>query len=204
MTETNPNSRLEAFCDGVFAIALTLLIIDVRIPSATNITTTADFWFALKHIAPSIYAFILSFTVILITWVNHHGGLKLVHRSSAPFIYANGFLLLTVVFMPFPTSLLGEYLLTDHAAPAVILYDATMAFQGIGWILITRVALRDRLGKNEKSISTIREHSNYGFVAFTIYSLCAIIAFWFPLTVAIITTLSWICWLILGIKLKHE
>ena len=117
MAEANPNSRLEAFCDGVFAIALTLLIIDIKIPSTEKINTTSDFWLALKHIAPSVLAFVLSFIIILITWVNHHASLKLVNKSSPSFIYANGFMLLTVVFIPFPTSLMGEYILTDHAAP---------------------------------------------------------------------------------------
>src|SRR5258705_269233 len=112
MSETNPNSRLEAFCDGVFAIALTLLIIDIKIPSTEKINTTADFWLALKHIAPSIFAFVLSFIIILITWVNHHGALRLANKTSPSFIYANGFLLLSVVFMPFPTALMGEYILT--------------------------------------------------------------------------------------------
>ena len=74
MSETNPNSRLEAFCDGVFAIALTLLIIDIKILPTIEINSNADFWLALKHIVPSVLAFVLSFTIILITWVNHHGG----------------------------------------------------------------------------------------------------------------------------------
>src|SRR5437870_91137 len=137
----NPNSRLEAFCDGVFAIALTLLIIDIKIPSTTEINSTAEFWIALKHITPSIFSFILSFAVILITWVNHHNGLKLVNKSNSTFYYANGFLLLTVVFIPFPTALLGEYLFTDHAAPAVVLYNAVLSLQSIGWILITATVL---------------------------------------------------------------
>jgi uncharacterized membrane protein len=107
MAETNTNSRLEAFCDGVFAIALTLLIIDIKIPSSVTIDTTNDVWLALKHIVPSIFSFLLSFAVILITWVNHHAALKLVNKSSPPFIYANGLLLLSVVFIPFPTALLG-------------------------------------------------------------------------------------------------
>jgi uncharacterized membrane protein len=204
MTETNPNSRLEAFCDGVFAIALTLLIIDIKIPSSVKIDTTKDFWLALKHILPSIFAFVLSFTIILITWVNHHGSLKLVNRSSASFIYANGFLLLTVVFLPFPTALLGEHLLTDHSSPAVMLYVSTLAFQAIGWILLTKAALNNQLAKDEKSDLTIRESRKYGYFAFAIYSLCTIIAFWFPLTIAIITTLIWIYWLLWGIIMKHE
>ncbi len=204
MTETISNSRLEAFCDGVFAIALTLLIIDVKIPSTTEINNTADLWHALKHITPSIFAFLLSFCIILITWVNHHNHLKLIHRSCNSFLYANGFLLLTVVFIPFPTSLQGEYLLTDHAAPAVILYNAVLALQAIGWILISRTAVINHLGKSEKATRQINKNGSFGYFAFILYTLCAIIAFWFPLTVAIFTTATWIFWLIVGINMKHE
>ena len=203
MSETNPNSRLEAFCDGVFAIALTLLIIDIRIPSAERINSTSDFWLSLKHIAPSIFAFILSFIIILITWVNHHASLKLVNRSSGLFIYANGFMLLTVVFIPFPTSLMGEYILTDHATPAVILYNSTLAAQAISWILLTGSVLKDQLAKNEKSILQIRNSRKFGYFAFVLYSLCAVAAIWFPFTIAIITTITWIFWLIWGIRVGH-
>ena len=204
MAEEHSNSRLEAFCDGVFAIAITLLIIDIKIPSTEIINSTADVWLALRHIAPSIFAFILSFTIIHITWVNHHNTLKLVNRSSASFMYANGFLLLTVVFIPFPTALLGDYLLTDHSAPAVMLYDAVFAFQSIGWILVTWTALKNQLTKNEKSTLTMRANNRFGYFAFVLYSLCAIIAFWFPLAIALVTTIIWTFWLIYGINVKGE
>ena len=200
----NQNSRLEAFCDGVFAIALTLLIIDIKIPPSAQINNTAEFWHALRHIAPSILAFILSFIIILITWVNHHNSLKLVTRSSASYIYANGFMLLTVVFIPFPTSLMGEYISTDHASPAVIIYESTLALQAISWILLTSAALKDRLAKSEKATQSIHDSRKFGYFAFALYSLCAIMAIWFPLTIAIITTVTWIFWLIWGINLKHE
>jgi len=204
MAEQNVNSRLVAFCDGVFAFAITLLIVDIKIPSSVNITSTADLWLALRHLAPSMFAFLLSFVVILITWVNHHASLRLVNRSSVSFIYANGFLLLTVVFLPFPTALLGEYLPTDHAAPAVILYDATLALQAVGWILVSKAARHSRLFEDEKAASTLRESGKFGYFAFMVYSLCAIMAFWFPLTIAIITTLIWMFWLMWGISIKHE
>ena len=200
----NPNARLEAFCDGVFAIALTLLIIDIKIPSTANITNTAGFWLALKDILPSLFAFVLSFTIILITWVNHHNSIRLVNRSSSKFIYANGFLLLSVVFVPFPTSLIGEYILTDHSAPAVVLFNATLAVQAIGWILICNAALKDQLTKNEKSALIIRTNGRFGYFAFALYSLCAMMAFWVPFAIAIVTTISWIFWLIYGIGIKHE
>ena len=108
MADAHPNTRLEAFCDGVFAIALTLLIIDIKIPSSEVIGTTREMWLALRHLTPSILAFVVSFAIILITWVNHHAAFKLVNKSSASFMYANGFLLLSVVFLPFPTALVGD------------------------------------------------------------------------------------------------
>jgi uncharacterized membrane protein len=113
-------------------------------------------------------------------------------------------MLFTVVFIPFPTSLMGEYILTDHAAPAVILYNFTLAIQAVSWILFTGAALKDHLGKNEKSVLQIRNSRKYAFFAFVIYSLFAILAIWFPLIIAIVTTLTWIFWLIFGIRVRHE
>ena len=138
MAEGHPNARLETFCDGVFAIALTLLVLDVKIPASDAIGTTRELWLALGHLVPSVLAFIVSFVIILITWVNHHAAFRHVNRSSAMFIYASGFLLLTVVIMPIPTALAGEYLLTDHAAPAVVI-NAVTVVQAVGWILVSGV-----------------------------------------------------------------
>lgn len=204
MAEKKPNTRLEAFSDGVFAIALTLLIIDIKIPSTVEITNTVEFWLALKHIAPSVFAFLLSFIIILITWVNHHNYLKLLHKSCSSFIYANGFLLLTVVFIPFPTSLQGEFLFTDHAAPAVLLFNAVLALQAIGWILITLTADKNHLCKSEQAVVENRKSGRYGYFAFVLYTFCAIMAYWFPLAIAAFTALTWIFWLIIGINIRHE
>jgi uncharacterized membrane protein len=197
------NARLEAFCDGVFAIALTLLIIDVRLPPSETVVTSADLWRALGHLTPTIFAFLLSFGVILITWVNHHIALKLVRGSSASFIYANGLLLLTVVFIPFPTSLLAEFLRTDHAAPAVVLYDAVLAVQAIAWVLVSRTALTNDLAADERSAATLRTSGRRGVAAFALYGLLAIAALSLPVTVAILTTVIWAFWLTLSIRLKH-
>jgi len=196
-------ARLEAFCDGVFAIALTLLIIEVKLPALPGVETTAAFWRAIGHLMPTVFAFGLSFTIIFITWVNHHGGVKLVNKSSAPFIYANGVLLLAVVAIPFPTSVLGEFLFTDHAAPGGILYNGVLVLLAIGWILFTSTAISGGLACDERSEATLRENRRNGFGAIALYSVLAVTAVWFPLAVAITTTLSWIFWLILGIRLRH-
>jgi uncharacterized membrane protein len=204
MTGANDNSRLEAFSDGVFAIALTLLVIDIKIPSTASIASNADLWRALQHLAPSVFAFLLSFAIILITWVNHHGALELTHKSSASFMFANGFLLLTVVFIPFPTALLGEYLFTPFAAPAVVLYNAVTAVQAVAWILLARAALNNRLPRDDRSAAKVRENLRYGYFAFALYSLLAIAAMWIPLAIAVVTTMIWLFWLWLGIRLKRE
>lgn len=203
MTDAHENTRLEALCDAVFAIAMTLLILDVTLPSPESITSTSELWHALQQLAPSAFAFVLSFGIILITWVNHHATLKLVKGSSASFIYANGFLLLTVVAFPFPTRLLGDFLWTDHAAPAVMLYDAILAVQAIGWILVLGAALKNGLGMDEAAISRLRANMRHGYGAFLLYALLTVTAWWLPLAVAIVTTLSWIFWLALGLRTKH-
>ena len=198
MADAHPNTRLEAFCDAVFAIALTLLIIDVKIPAPEGIGTTRELWLAMRHLGPSIVAFVLSFVIIFITWVNHHRFFRLVNRSSGAFVYANGFLLLTVVFMPFPTALVGEYLLTDHVAPAVVIYNSVTAVQAMSWILVTGAAVR--LAKDEESAALVRESQRNGYFAFAVYSLLALIAVWLPLVIAIVTTMLWAYWLTFSLR----
>ncbi len=199
-----PNSRLEAFSDGIFAFAITLLVIDIKVPAIVRVSGNTDLWYALKNVIPSVLSFLLSFIVILITWVNHHNHLKLLDKSSNAFLYANGFLMLSVVVLPFPTSFLGEYLFSGHAAPAMTLYDAVLSFQALGWVLISQTALTGKLGKNEKANREIRQHGRFGYFAFTLYALCSITATWFPLVIASFTGFTWIFWLIFGIRFRHE
>ena len=201
---SHANTRLEAFCDGVFAIALTLLVIELRLPQVESLRTSDDVWHALLHLLPHVFAFVLSFGIILITWVNHHGTLELVARSSASFIYANGFLLLTVVLIPFTTALLGDFIVSDHAAPAVVLYNGVLAVQAIGWLLVSHAALSRRLVDGERATATMREQKTRAYQAFALYALLAVGGFWFPLVSAILTTATWTFWLILSIRIKRR
>jgi hypothetical protein len=78
----NPNARLETFCDGVFAIAITLLILEVKVPPLESIHSKAELWTSFARLWPSFFALLLSFTVILITWVGHHNLLKSIYCLS--------------------------------------------------------------------------------------------------------------------------
>lgn len=204
MAETHHNARLEAFCDGVFAIAITLLIIDVGLPATKEIGTTAEFWKALLNIAPQIYAFVLSFIVIFISWVNHHNFLKLVEKSSPPWIYANGFLLLTIVMVPFPTNLLGEYILTDHATPAVVAYNGVFTLQALGWVLISWSAAAGHLSRSEVAERKVLDTLRNGFFGIGVNTFLAVIALWLPRVSAGLTTLFWLYWLVYSIGLGKE
>ena len=203
MTATNANARLEALSDGVFAIAMTLLIIEVKLAGTEHITSNVELWRALSHVAPLVFAFVLSFTVIFITWVNHHALMQTIQRSSLPFTYANGLLLLTVVSLPFPTALLGEFVGTDHAAPAVVLYNSVLVVQGVAWILVCSSALLKGLAVDERAVAMLREGRRNGYWALALYGGLAIVAIWAPRTVAVITTLSWVFWLVLSIRLRR-
>jgi uncharacterized membrane protein len=203
MPESSANTRLEAFSDGVFAIALTLLIIEIRPPALETIKSTSDLWHALAHMKAEFFAFFLSFGIILITWVSHHGAIKMVRRSCASFIYANGLLLLSVVLVPFPTALLGQFLGTEYAGPAVVLYNAVIVLQAIAWSLVSTAALNNKLVDTEADAATLRTNRTNGFIAIGVYSLIAIGALWFPKPAAIVTTASWTYWLFMGIRMKH-
>lgn len=102
-------------------------------------------------------------------------------------MYANGFLLLTVVAIPFPTGLLGTFLQTNHAAPAVVLYNATLALVAVGWILVSGAAVHGHLTSNQGSALAIGDSARNGYFAFALYSSLAVAALWFPIPVAIVT-----------------
>src|SRR5438045_4371108 len=135
MREETTNTRLEFFCDAVFTLALTVLILDVKVPASLAIHNSKDLWYSLKDLLPSVFAFLLSFAIIATQWVNHHEAMKCVSKCTPRFIYANVFTMLTIVMIPFTTSLLAEFGLTKVAEPAVVLYTFFIFLCSFGGIL---------------------------------------------------------------------
>ncbi|MET3538807.1 TMEM175 family protein [Chryseobacterium limigenitum] len=201
----NPNSRLEAFCDGVFAIAITLLIIEIKIPPIENIHTKIELWDALAHSWPSWLAFFISFITILISWVNHSHALKSFGKTSPQFTYANGLLLMAIIILPFPTMAIAEYLQTDIAQPAITLYCAASLLNNIAWNIIQYTYTHPQsLFKPSVNIEKIRAGIMTTRMGFGLYLFAFLLSFWFPLTAFIIVASSWGIWLILSISIKEE
>ena len=116
-------SRLETFSDGVFAIVITLLILDVRLPETVRLTTDAGFWNGLRLVMPNIGAYALSFVLIGVFWNAHHTLFRLVRSIDGRLIWLNFGYLLLVTFIPYPTSLLSK---APELASAVQLYAGSL------------------------------------------------------------------------------
>ncbi|HZD87799.1 MAG TPA: TMEM175 family protein [Gaiellaceae bacterium] len=111
--------RLEAFSDGVFAIAATLLVLEFTVSSGRALGSQ------LLHLWPSYLAYATSFVTIGIIWMNHHHTVSLLGRTDRPMLFLNNLLLLTIAFLPFPTRLVAQYLQRDGEQAAALLYAAT-------------------------------------------------------------------------------
>ncbi len=118
--------RLEAFSDGVFAIAITLLILEIKVPHDAKDGTAL--FNSLLGLWPSYLAFLTSFATIGIMWINHHRMLLYVRRSDHALLVLNGLLLLAITFVPFPTAVLAEYLDKDKSGTAIV---AAMFYSGV-------------------------------------------------------------------------
>jgi uncharacterized membrane protein len=123
-------ARVETFSDGVFAIAITLLVLTISQPTHFNhlANELGSRW-------PSLAAYVVSFAVIGIMWVNHHTvftHLRLIDRGM---FYWNLLLLMTIVFIPYPTEVFGEALRHGHdaARTAAIFYSAAMTVNACAW-----------------------------------------------------------------------
>jgi uncharacterized membrane protein len=134
-------TRLEAFSDGVFAIAITLLIIDVKVPEVE----TGALWHALRGQWSSYAGFVVSFLIIGVIWVNHHTMFDTIVKTDEKLLFLNVLLLMVVAFIPFPTALLAHYLETGHDARiSAYVYSATMLAMGLAYTAVWAYAMRTK------------------------------------------------------------
>jgi uncharacterized membrane protein len=118
-------SRLEAFSDGVFAIVITLLVLELKVPVLPD---GIGLHAALLHLLPKFLSWIISFAIVLIYWVNHHRFFDTVKKADYGLLWLNGLQLMCISFIPFPTALLGEY---PGDAFSVFFFGAVMSGSGL-------------------------------------------------------------------------
>ena len=133
--------RTEAFSDGVFAVAATVLVFSIGVPDV-KVGQLAN---ALLAEWPSYAAYAISFSTIVVIWVNHHALTDAIERFDRRMLFLNGLLLLTVAFIPFPTGLLAHYLQAGHdQRAAAVAYGLTMTSMSIAFSLFNLYSRRFR------------------------------------------------------------
>jgi TMEM175 potassium channel family protein len=188
----NDTARLEAFSDGVFAIAITLLILEIRLPEGSGLThRLGDLW-------PSYLAYVLSFVTIGIMWANHHAIFRLIGRASHGLIVANLLLLMTISFLPFPTHVLAVHLYTggQDERTAALFYSGTFIIIGIAFQVLWQTAGRNYrliLPGRQSAADEITRSYRWGIPMYTVSTLVAI---WKPLASVVLVGAIALFWLI--------
>ena len=167
-------SRVEAFSDGVFAIAITLLVLTIAEPSSNYRNLGHELW----DRWPGLAAYVVSFVIIGIMWLNHHSIFNYFAHIDRPFVYLNQLLLLTVVFIPYPTGVLGEALRRGEGTKvAAVVYTATMAVNSYCWTALWLYASSRRRLLHADFPEGRRRSATVAFTAGSVvYTLALIIA----------------------------
>ena len=144
--ERHETSRLEAFSDGVFAIAITLLVLDlieILKPGESKDLLT----YYLQNWQPFL-AFLIGFITILVCWINHHHVFIYITRVDSNLFWVNGFVLLLITFTPFPTAILAAYL-GKQGSPALAIYGFNYFLISVASYCLTFYAFKKSLVRRE-------------------------------------------------------
>jgi uncharacterized membrane protein len=168
-------NRLEALSDGVFAVAITLLVLDIRLPSGV---AYGDLGGALLQLAPKILSYLLSFIVVGIYWGFHHAAFARLRRIDGAVVFLNLLLLLLVTFMPFPTILMGEYPFTT--IPLAIYGGCLIAANFIGFLSVLHLHWRPDLLLPEFAGDFLRSQWPIYLIVNAVYVAGIALAFYSP------------------------
>lgn len=133
--------RLVQFSDGVFTVALTLLVVDLAVPDLAPGFSERDLQQALQAQVPNVLAFLLTFWVVAAYWLTHHRHFRLIHRYDGRLLLLNLVFLMTIVFIPWPTAVLGHY---GNYVTAWLVYAVAMAAIGFAATALWLYASGDR------------------------------------------------------------
>ena len=126
-------SRIEAFSDSIFAVILTLLVLEIRVPQVDGSDVSHELAHRVLSMTPKFLAYGLSFVIVCIWWVAHHQLFRVLARSDRGLLWINCLFLLWLSFIPFPTAMIGDF---PREAFAVMSYGAVMTLAGLSFCLM--------------------------------------------------------------------
>jgi uncharacterized membrane protein len=187
--------RIEAFSDGIFCVAITLLAIEIGV-EANKEETNKGLLQALISKWPICLAYVTSFINVLLAWIGHHGLFKNLRNTDNFVMISNGFLLMLVALVPFPTKTMGLFLLTGAFKTAVIFYTAYFVLISIAFRLLWYAASRSKdlllHGITDAQIKLVTKNENTGLLLNTIIMVVAFINPWAALALSFIMWTYWI------------
>jgi uncharacterized membrane protein len=167
---------MEAFSDGVFAIAITLLVLDLHVPEVGDDGSLAH---ALLKQWPADASYAVSFLTIGIIWINHHGLMRHIARCDRMLLSLNIFLLMMVAVVPYPTALISHYARSPNATAAAVYYGAVMVTMGLMFNAIWHYAIHADLlvsGADTREVSGITRSYLPGPVLYLTATLLAFVS----------------------------
>jgi uncharacterized membrane protein len=177
-------SRLEAFSDGVIAIIITILVLELKLPHGGD-------WNSLQPVLPVFLTYILSFIFLGIYWTNHHHMFQMVDHINGKILWANLHLLFWLSLVPFMTAWVGE----NHFAPLpTAIYGADFLMSGVAWKIL-QASIISLQGPNSRLAAAIRGDFK-GNVSLTLYAIAVSIAFFRPLISAALYVTVAIMWFV--------
>jgi uncharacterized membrane protein len=181
-------ARVEAFSDGVFAIAITLLVLEIQVPEPDLTGHGSTLLSALFGLWPSYVGYLISFITIGIMWVNHHNMFMLIRGTDRYFLLLSVLFLMCIAFLPFPTALLAEYLSQPKGRQvAVAAYSASfvliaLAYNAVWWYAAHDGRLLEPKADTE-AVRTISKRYMIGPIAYAASFVLAFVNAWASLAV---------------------
>lgn len=176
-------TRLEAFSDGVLAIILTIMVLEMKVPHGDAA------WSALRPVVPVFLGYVLSFVYLGIYWNNHHHLLQAASRVDGAVLWANLHLLFWLSLMPFATGWMGA---THYQARPVALYGVIMLMAAVAYYLLTRALVR--LHGEASALAKAVGRDAKGFGSLVAYAVALLASLRFPpaaLTIYVAVALAW-------------
>lgn len=164
--------RLVFFSDAVIAIAITLLVLDIKVPKADS---ADELWRALSSQWTNYLSFFISFSIIAVVWTNHHRMFTFIDKVDHNLMSLNTLLLMCIVLIPFSTALLSEYLNKPGSYIGALIYGCTLTIGGIFYNWFWRYAVNKRRlvkqGADQKEINVLSRHYIQGPILYFIATL---------------------------------
>lgn len=168
--------RIEAFSDGVFAFAITLLVLYLKDPVVSG-SGGGSLLQGLLAQWPAFFAFVTSFMTILIMWVGHHEMFTYIVRADRRFMFLNGFLLFFVTLTPFTTSLVADHIVSTDSNTAAAVYSGSFLLLGVAWNLVWRHASGPhKLLSRELTAAELRTFTRNFYIGPISYAVALVIA----------------------------